>query len=47
MPDIQVPGIFYASTLPGYVFAADKVVAVAAPHEPFMFEWRAAPPYAY
>jgi len=46
-PEIQVPGIFYASTLSGYVFAADTVVAVAAPREPFMFEWRAAPPYAY
>ncbi|MDQ7830734.1 MAG: DUF1980 domain-containing protein [Desulfovibrionaceae bacterium] len=47
LPDIQVPGIFYASTLPGFVLAADKVVAVSAPREPFMFEWRASPPYAY
>jgi len=47
LPDIQVPGIFYASTLPGFVFAADKAVAVPAPREPFMFEWRDAPPYAY
>jgi hypothetical protein len=42
-----VPGIFYASTLPGYVFQADRVVPVPVPPEPFMFEWRQAEPFAY
>ncbi len=47
LPQPEVPGIFYASTLSGYVFHADRVVSVPAPREAFMFEWRQAEPYAY
>jgi uncharacterized repeat protein (TIGR03943 family) len=47
LPQVQVPGIFYTSTLPGSIFAADKVAPVTPPPEPFMFEWRQEAPFAY
>ncbi len=47
LPQPEVPGIFYASTLTGYVFSADRVVPVPAPPEPFMFEWRQSEPFAF
>lgn len=47
LPQPQVPGIFYASTLPGFVFEADLLTPVTPPPEPFMFEWRKEPPFAY
>jgi hypothetical protein len=47
LPQPQVPGIFYASTLPGFVFEADKATPVTPPAEPFMFEWRQEAPFAY